>query len=375
MKKILSILIILCLILNFTSCSYEQKATDVFGLGMKSDVNGEYYNYFELPKNWQKYESKENYKLSDQFVFEKEEEYEDNEENSFIMKTYSCGLGTVPVIDACGTAKIIAQEFALQNLDSNICDLCYQEYPIFYSKDMTTYYYDSLFEEKTITKELYKDDKSIYSVYQQKETDVVINNSGINDIPKLDNIESETIGYDALVFFTSKENPIDSLTQKQIRDIYSGNIVNWKEISSYDMKIDAYTRGECTQNRTYFDNVVMKDITSKKFNYTKTLHQYIFEDFETNEYPAEFSNEQGSIGYGYKSLVESFYGSNVKILNVDSIEPSETNIQQNKYPYTIEITASTRVGKSGELGRQVVHWFLSENGKNSLSQRNLIPIK
>ena len=263
----------------------------------------------------------------------------------------------------------------MQNLNSDIADLCYNEYPIFYSKDMTAFYYDSLFEKNTISKDLHSDEKNKYSVYDERETDVVLNNNGINDIPNLDNIDTKIIGYDALVFFTNIDNPIDSLSQEQIRDIYCGNIVNWNEISNYDMKIDAYTRGERTQNRVYFDKVVMKNLTSKNLNYTKTSNPIIFEDFESNKYPAEFSNEQGSIGYGYKSLVERYYGSEVKILNVDSIEPNETNIQENKYPYTIEITATTKTGKKGKLGRQVVNWFLSNNGKNALRQRNIVPIK
>ena len=102
---------------------------------------------------------------------------------------------------------------------------------------------------------------------------------------------------------------------------------------------------------------------------------YAFEGLQFDEYPIEYSNNLGSIGYGYKSLVKSYYGDSVKIINIDSIKPSEANIQENKYPYSIEIVATIKSGKKGKLGQQVIDWFLSDVGKLSLRQRNIIPVR
>ena len=51
------------------------------------------------------------------------------------------------------------------------------------------------------------------------------------NIAKSKNIELEItpVLYEGLVFVVNASNPIDSLTQDQIRDIYSGKITNWKE--------------------------------------------------------------------------------------------------------------------------------------------------
>ena len=45
------------------------------------------------------------------------------------------------------------------------------------------------------------------------------------------------IGKEAFVFFENKDNPVTNLSSKQIRDIYSGKITNWKEVGGKDEKI------------------------------------------------------------------------------------------------------------------------------------------
>ena len=49
--------------------------------------------------------------------------------------------------------------------------------------------------------------------------------------------QAQTIGYDALVMVTGQENPVDSLTLEEIRDIYAGKITNWKQVGGEDRAI------------------------------------------------------------------------------------------------------------------------------------------
>ena len=43
-------------------------------------------------------------------------------------------------------------------------------------------------------------------------------------------LEQKPVGRDALVFIVNEENPIESLTLAQLRDIYAGRVTNWKEL-------------------------------------------------------------------------------------------------------------------------------------------------
>lgn len=49
---------------------------------------------------------------------------------------------------------------------------------------------------------------------------------------KSKNIELEVVPvvYEGFVFVVNASNPVDTLTQQQLKDIYSGKITNWKEV-------------------------------------------------------------------------------------------------------------------------------------------------
>jgi phosphate transport system substrate-binding protein len=50
------------------------------------------------------------------------------------------------------------------------------------------------------------------------------------------------IGKDVFVFFVNVDNPVSNSTSSQIRDIYSGRIINWKQLDGNDCEIIPYQR-------------------------------------------------------------------------------------------------------------------------------------
>ena len=56
-------------------------------------------------------------------------------------------------------------------------------------------------------------------------------------------LEQKPIGVDALVFIVNEDNPVQALSQQQLRDIYAGKITNWKDVGGKDQEIVAFQRG------------------------------------------------------------------------------------------------------------------------------------
>ena len=55
-------------------------------------------------------------------------------------------------------------------------------------------------------------------------------------------LEAVPVAREGFVFVVNADNPVDALTQQQLRDIYSGKITNWKEVGGEDLPIIPYQR-------------------------------------------------------------------------------------------------------------------------------------
>ena len=88
-----------------------------------------------------------------------------------------------------------------------------------------------------------------------------------------DPLEQKAIGRDALVFIVNEENPVQSLTQQQLRDIYAGKITNWKDVGGKDQAIVAFQRGEDSGSQTLFKKLLIQGIMPVAFSKNMTDNQ------------------------------------------------------------------------------------------------------
>ena len=134
----------------------------------------------------------------------------------------------------------------------------------------------------------------------------------------------------AFIFFVNTENSVNNLTTKQVRDIYSGKITNWKELGGDDARIIAYQRPKGSGSQTAMASIVMKD--TKLADPPQT--EIIREMGEVIDAVAEYDNAKDAIGYSYYYYVQTMYKKDtIKILSIDGIEPTNETIKAQEYPF------------------------------------------
>jgi hypothetical protein len=74
----------------------------------------------------------------------------------------------------------------------------------------------------------------------------------------------QPIGKDALVFLMNEGNPVRSLTDAQLRDIYSGKISNWSSLGGSNQEIIAFQRPENSGSQNLMEKLVMKNTPMAK---------------------------------------------------------------------------------------------------------------
>lgn len=180
--------------------------------------------------------------------------------------------------------------------------------------------------------------------------------------------------YDAFVFIVNKVNPVESLTVKQIQDIYTDQVRTWEDLDiafensvgdPYD--IYAYTRQRNSGSQTAMENLVMKGlpITQAHMNFYQ-----VFEMSGLVQNIGGYSNEGNAIGYTYKFYIDTLYkDEGIKAIAIDGIEPTEENIRSGKYPFSTCYYAVTREGEN----ERFVEWMLSDEGQACIKQAGYIP--
>lgn len=172
------------------------------------------------------------------------------------------------------------------------------------------------------------------------------------------------IGSEAFVFIVHKDNPVDSLTTEQIRDIYAGEITNWKEVGGRDEEIAAFQRNEGSGSQSmlirFMDGRELMQAPMEQYN-----------DFMMGiiEEVASYKNRRNSIGFSFRYYVEGIIQNpDIKMLSVDGIAPTVENIRSGKYPVTTPLYAVTYEGNDNENVDKLLQWVLSEEGQEIIEK-------
>jgi phosphate transport system substrate-binding protein len=139
------------------------------------------------------------------------------------------------------------------------------------------------------------------------------------------NIKEVQVAWDALSFIVHPSNNISQITKEQLEGIFTGKIINWKQLGGADMAIVAYSRE--SSSGTY--EFVKEKVLSKKNFGAKVLSMPA-----TGAIVQSVSQTKGAIGYVGFAYVEK----NVKDLKVSYdkgktyIEPTYANATSKIYP-------------------------------------------
>ena len=68
---------------------------------------------------------------------------------------------------------------------------------------------------------------------------VIEDSETLRTVPEERRVQLIPVAWDALAVIVHKDNPVDSVTLDQVRDIYTGKIANWKQLGGKDAPVEA----------------------------------------------------------------------------------------------------------------------------------------
>jgi phosphate transport system substrate-binding protein len=195
------------------------------------------------------------------------------------------------------------------------------------------------------------------------------------ELAKKAGIELEVVPVvkEAFVFLVNKENPVDTISVKQLQDIYQGKIKSWRELGGPDKEIIPYQRPDNSGSQTNMLNMVMKGLNI--MDAPKALKPA--EMSGLIEVIAAYDNSDKAIGYSVYYFANSMYNKEtIKFVKVDGIEPNNETIKSGEYPFT---SAYYAVLKKTEIedssARRLLAWVLSDEGQKLAEQSGYVPLR
>ena len=144
-----------------------------------------------------------------------------------------------------------------------------------------------------------------------------------------DPLEQKAIGRDALVFIVNEDNPVQALTQQQLRDIYAGKITNWKDVGGKDQAIVAFQRGEDSGSQTLFKKLLIQGGELM----TPPSELAPAEMGELVDSIADYNNSANAIGFSVYYYIDQMYSKpGLRLLTVDGVTPSNDTLADGSYP-------------------------------------------
>ncbi|VEF19825.1 membrane protein; ATP binding protein of ABC transporter [Escherichia coli] len=156
---------------------------------------------------------------------------------------------------------------------------------------------------------------------------------------------------EAFVFIVNADNPVNSLTEQQVRDIFSGAITNWRTVGGNDQEIQTWQRPEDSGSQTVMQSQVMKNVRMIS--------------------PQE--TEVASMMEGMYYATQMNADKNIKLLAINGIAPTAENIRNGKYPYIVDAFMVTRENTTSET-QKLLEWFLTPQGQSLVEDVGYVPM-
>lgn len=175
---------------------------------------------------------------------------------------------------------------------------------------------------------------------------------------------------EAFVIIANKKNPVNSLTEQQVRDIFSGKVRRWNEVGGEQNNIQVWQRPADSGSQTVMLAKVMKDtpmLPARETEIASAMEGVIHK-------VAEYQNNLPAIGYTFRYYATQMNANkNIKLLEINGIAPTPENIRNGTYPYTVDVYMVTREHPTAET-QKLVDWFLSPQGQQLVQDAGYVPL-
>lgn len=179
-------------------------------------------------------------------------------------------------------------------------------------------------------------------------------------------LKSFTIALDGVDLILHKDNPVKTLTDQQVIDIYTGKITNWKDVGGKDAPVTVVNKAEGRSTLELF------------------LHHYKLKNSDIKPQVVIGDNQQGiktvagnpgAIGYVSVGTAEfeAGNGAPIKLLPMDGVAATVENVRNGSFPLSRPLNLVTKTAPQG-LAKRFIDFASSKAVYDIVEAQYFVPL-
>jgi len=173
--------------------------------------------------------------------------------------------------------------------------------------------------------------------------------------------QAHVVAMDGIVIVVNPANPLSALTKKQVKDIYTGNISNWKELGGNDEKIVVVSRDSSSGTFEAFGVLALGGAKVRPDALMQASNQAV---------ASVVARTPGAIAY----VGLGYISSEVKALPLEGVMPSKETVLTDKYPLSRPLYMYTN-GKPTGTTRDFLDFIMSTEGQKIVDEQGYVGLK
>lgn len=175
-------------------------------------------------------------------------------------------------------------------------------------------------------------------------------------------LQEVVIAYDGIVVVTHPSNKVKNLTMEQVKQIFTGEITNWKELGGEDLEIVVVSREDGSGSRDAFQEIV-------GYSSGELIRNAIVASGNGN-IKTTVSTNKHAIGFiSFEYIDES-----ISPLNINGVEATAENVLAQKYRLSRPFLFVYKEGNLSESGQHFIDFILTKEGQEIVSSAGAIPV-
>lgn len=194
-------------------------------------------------------------------------------------------------------------------------------------------------------------------------SEIGMSSRDLEEEEKASGLNETIIAYDGIVVVTHPTNKVKNLTMDQVKQVFTGEVTNWKELGGEDLEIVVVSREDGSGSRDAFQEIV---------GYTsgELVRSALIASGNGNIKTTVATNKH-AVGF----ISFEYIDSSISTLNINGVAATAENVLQKKYSLSRPFLFVHKEDNLTAAGQQFIDYILSPEGQAIVEETGAIPVK